>query len=391
MGSYSIQEKLQMAKLGHAMPGGKHPVKNVTDLVKEKQLLTMKPELATPEVKAHLVKRANDLRSPHVLPSEWTMNGAKQSDDAGDILRHDDETPTSAVIVALPAPLDPSRLVGPEDKHATLLYFGETAKLSAGAKNDMLKTAAQVANMMSTFSARVTNIQRLGSDNPPALVAMLDPYPLQQLRNALLVNPQMNTYLANSPQFPTYQPHLTFGYPDYFGEDDMRRLAASLWRINFDRIAVWWNGEQTEFSLSADDNDVDDDSAEVAAMSASVGKVLAHYGVKGMKWGIRNASSQAESEGHHHSEDAKRSEAAKAKIKESGGTHALSNKELQDVVTRMNLEKQYSSLSTKKSTVNKGHEKVKSILAVGATANAAYAFAKSPAGKALAEALKKKK
>lgn len=64
---------------------------------------------------------------------------------------------------------------------------------------------------------------------------------------------------------------------------------------------------------------------------------LEQYGVKGQKWGVRRDRPGP-------SDDAVRVEAAKSTIKR-GGTQALSNKELQDVVTRMNLETQYGRLS----------------------------------------------
>jgi hypothetical protein len=198
MASYSIQERLQMAKMGQAMPGGKHAVKSIQDLVQQMKMAGPNPDQ---EVKAHFLKRATALNAKNIIPTQWTVNAAKQSDDSGD--------------------------------------------------------------------------------------------------------------------------HIS------------------------------------------------------------------HHGIKGQRWGIRNDKSAAEL-GGHTSADAKRAAEAKAKIGSAGGTHALSNKELQDVVTRMNLERQYSNLANSKGTVKKGHEKVKEVLAVGATINAAYAFAKSPAGKMLGEALKKK-
>lgn len=135
--------------------------------------------------------------------------------------------------------------------------------------------------------------------------------------------------------------------------------------------------------------------------------VLEHHGVKGMKWGVRKASSvsvpsgqtsvaqkvpggRVEVHGGHevpaHS-DAMRALVAK-KIAENSGTHALSNKELQDVVTRMNLEQQYSRLAKQKTTVERGHNAVKKVLGVANTATQVYNFVNSPAGKALMGALK---
>lgn len=64
---------------------------------------------------------------------------------------------------------------------------------------------------------------------------------------------------------------------------------------------------------------------------------LAHFGVRGMKWGVRRAERPAPSS------DALSTKQYKTTVKR-GGTDALSTKELQALVTRMNLEQQYSRL-----------------------------------------------
>ena len=69
----------------------------------------------------------------------------------------------------------------------------------------------------------------------------------------------------------------------------------------------------------------------------TVDEVLAHLGIKGMRWGVRRSRSQIDG----GSEDHRNAAAARAKAKK-GGVKALSNKELQDLVNRMNLEQQYS-------------------------------------------------
>ena len=92
-----------------------------------------------------------------------------------------------------------------------------------------------------------------------------------------------------------------------------------------------------------------------------VQEILAHYGVKGMKWGVRKDSSPSSGptevttraikgrvittggKGHAPSDDALKAAVGKQKAKKSG-LASLSNKELQAVVTRMNLEQQYSRL-----------------------------------------------
>lgn len=82
---------------------------------------------------------------------------------------------------------------------------------------------------------------------------------------------------------------------------------------------------------------------------------LAHYGVKGMKWGQSKASSSSSGSGSSASgmsDDVKTVAKAQAKIATSG-TGALSNKELQDVVTRINLERQYANLNPQKTNQGK--------------------------------------
>jgi ribosomal protein S18 acetylase RimI-like enzyme len=74
-----------------------------------------------------------------------------------------------------------------------------------------------------------------------------------------------------------------------------------------------------------------------------VNNFIEHFGVKGMKWGVRRDRSGGGSSKPAPSTDAVRVNAYKKTVKR-GGTNALSTKELQDLVTRMNLEQQYSRL-----------------------------------------------
>lgn len=68
---------------------------------------------------------------------------------------------------------------------------------------------------------------------------------------------------------------------------------------------------------------------------------LQHYGVLGMKWGKRKGPR------HPASDDALRAVEARMKAKNSG-LQSLSNKEIQDLVSRMKLEQQYKQLNPPK-------------------------------------------
>ena len=98
---------------------------------------------------------------------------------------------------------------------------------------------------------------------------------------------------------------------------------------------------------------------------------LAHYGVRGMKWGVRKKRS-ASADSQRHGANKKKA------LKE------LSDDELKNLVNRLNMEQNARRLNPSK--VNKGHNAVKAALAVGITANSVIAFASSPAGRKMERA-----
>jgi hypothetical protein len=109
-------------------------------------------------------------------------------------------------------------------------------------------------------------------------------------------------------------------------------------------IPASWNPDGTLKHMNADD-------------------ILEHFGVKGMRWGVHRSRSAQAAEREAgirstSSSDAARAHNAEVKAKTTG-IHSLSNEELQHLVTRMNLEKQISVLTTTpkgKSNVSKGRD-----------------------------------
>lgn len=144
--------------------------------------------------------------------------------------------------------------------------------------------------------------------------------------------------------------------------------------------------------------------------SDQYGDMLAHFGIKGMHWGVRR---KRDEQGHVEvavskktgqspskievrkgaglpaSEDAIKTAVYK-RVAAKSGTNALTNKELQDLVNRMNLEQQFSKLQpvpanrlkTTRSFINQTLQDARTI-------NDINNLVRSPAGKALTSQLKK--
>ena len=151
---------------------------------------------------------------------------------------------------------------------------------------------------------------------------------------------------------------------------------------------------------------------------AEVEDFLEHYGTKGMKWGVRKKRSAPSGPaaveldarpgqrvtakgggGHNAHEDAIRAVKAGQTAKKSS-TDALSNQELQALVTRMNLEQQYAKLAAQQRPRARGAALAKELIVrgvrpqtkalAGGLANDATQMARQQAMKKVAAALAKK-
>jgi 2'-5' RNA ligase len=153
---------------------------------------------------------------------------------------------TSTVIVALPAADSPIHDIGPEQKHATLVFLGEVD--SAEGIADYL---ADVAPLMKPFRAGVERLEHLGDDDPQAEVVLLSTdSDIQSVRTELLNADAVREPFEAIKQWPLFTPHVTLGYGDEVTDED-RAAAAELPEIHFDRLALWHRDEQTEFQLGA--------------------------------------------------------------------------------------------------------------------------------------------
>ena len=119
--------------------------------------------------------------------------------------------------------------------------------------------------------------------------------------------------------------------------------------------------------------------------------VLAHFGVKGMRWGVRKTvrsavagkvAARRSAKNAHQSEDAQAANAASSKLKKTG-IKSLTNKEIKTLNERMQLEQSLRNLQANQpNTFRRGHAVVKEIVGVGQTAVGVFNLANSPLAKA---------
>lgn len=95
---------------------------------------------------------------------------------------------------------------------------------------------------------------------------------------------------------------------------------------------------------------------------------LQHWGIKGMRWGVRRTKAQlarARSSGKSNTDD---SHEDYKKAHDSKSVRSMSNQELKDRNNRLQMEKQYKQLTKK---TNKGAAVVKGLIAAAGTISAA--------------------
>ena len=126
---------------------------------------------------------------------------------------------------------------------------------------------------------------------------------------------------------------------------------------------------------------------------------LEHYGIKGMRWGIRRKNpSGGTTSVAPASDDVERARRTYATVR-THGTKAVSNKDLQDLINRLNLEAQYTQVIAKNThreptvleKINAGNKKVRVILDAGKTVYEIDQLLKKGTGSGLGDIAKKVK
>lgn len=278
-----------------------------------------------------------------------------------------------AIIVAIPRKDQPVWDISSEPiPHLTLMYLSDDIRV------DLDRIGKYIEHVVNTSLVRFglyTNRRgELGSEKADVLFFdKRDTKLLEEIRSYFLKDKSIFEPYIDAEQFDSWTPHLTIGYPDNPAKKSTE-IPTYHW-IEFDKIALWTGDYEGPFEFELSE-------AKFVEQTALIGRnYLEHFGVKGMKWGVRKKSKKT-SMPDYRSEDARRVDAAKDAVR-AHGTKALSTKELQQLVIRMNLDQQYNALKSREPTkMSKGHDALKKALAMGTTVGSIYTLTKSPAGKA---------
>ena len=115
---------------------------------------------------------------------------------------------------------------------------------------------------------------------------------------------------------------------------------------------------------------------------------LYHFGVKGMRWGVRKASpSGSGTKSYKSSRDYNAANRLRRKAKQSGAK-SLTNKEMKMVNTRLELEKKYNQLNP--SSLEKGRKVLATTVSVVGGVTTLYAASQSPLANDVKKLIEKK-
>lgn len=274
----------------------------------------------------------------------------------------------SVAVVAIPSEDDYVwKLSSEKVPHITILFLGEMPVPNLGKIAGFVQHAA--SQSLSRFALDVDKRGTLGDKDADVLFFEKSKWSgyvdLATFRSNLLQDSNIRVAYESTDQFPEWVPHLTMGYPETPAKEDTRDHPG-IYYVSFDKIALWFGDYSgVEFPLSRRDPLLEEASmvnsveSRVDLGRRNIGELL-HYGVKGMKWGVRRDRSSrvtvaakgkrlktSGGVGRKPSEDAKRT-AVIGQIAKKSGYKALSNAELRAYTERLALESRARSLDSEK-------------------------------------------
>lgn len=211
-------------------------------------------------------------------------------------------------IVALPEEGHPVHKVSSEKSaHMTILFLGDQREPALAIRIIEAIQHTIATSFKHKFSLGVQKRGTLGQDQADVLFFYKDETGrVKDFRSLLLKDDDIKKAYDSTEQFPEWTPHLTLGYPDT-PANPMPEDNHSISWITFDRIALWLedsDGPEIELGNYGSDLATPEEAYHrdqmiqkgMVAMESS-DDFLAHYGVKGMKWGVRKADRSSGSSG----------------------------------------------------------------------------------------------
>lgn len=117
---------------------------------------------------------------------------------------------------------------------------------------------------------------------------------------------------------------------------------------------------------------------------------LYHFGIKGMKWGVRryeNADGSLTPAGRvRYAKYTESADHATYRETKKKPVESLSNKELQAYNQRANLEREFRKNKTNAGSIKRGEETLKTVLSLGTTITSIVALSNTPGGKKIIQA-----
>lgn len=285
------------------------------------------------------------------------------------------------VIVAIPAQDDYVWQVSSEKvPHITLCFLGD-ADTNPNSQ-EIVDFVEHAATTMSPFYMDVDYRGVLGPDEADVIFFEKgwDYKAVSNFRDHLLTNTYIKQAYNSTEQYPEWTPHLTLGYPATPARTPDNEH--HIYSVSFDRIGVWFGDfDGPEFRLEKKAYDMP--GISMSSMTRAEAEELLHFGIKGMRWGFRSepvvTTAVTATTGHTKKgkavvetkggtkqpahPDAIAARIAGQKLKKSGVV-ALSNKDIEQLAKRIDLEKRIDTLTAKPESPS--HKFIRDLLGVTA-------------------------
>lgn len=351
MAAPTAEQTRQLTKLGYAMPDGSYYIREGATGVNDLHNAILAVGRATPNageseterrnsVRRHIMKRARALKRTDMIPDSWNPDGSLKHSDLDEFLMHYGVMGMKwghrKAEGSTPAPSS--------DRHAAkLAKLDERAKaheqLSAAHAQAAQHAQSEAADLMKR-GLQSTAFQRVYGKDAHTQTEWQFYGKNRQTRAEALAQTHNNLRLLSNQYTRSANHHA--------------------------KVAKKLREKQARLQHTGIDEDVDE--------------FLMHFGVKGMKWGVRKAP------GSPAHSDAARAVDLQARVRSGGGAHVLSNNDLKALNERLNLESQYRRLTTpqasagekfaKELLVNLGKQEAQKGLAKSAEAGASWILKK---------------